>query len=195
MKKLLCLLALSAATVLPVRATQYYFDNFDVVIDGASSLSLQLGSFNVGFNPVASNTADWVANWVSGPDVGYYDGSGPEWSVNLALADNTGIAIGQQIYLWAFDTQAGVGSQWALFQDAAWKMEANDGLDATTYFLAFSENTAALYGSLDLAQGLATTSVVAAGSAVPDASASVLLFAAGLITVAGVRRRVRIFAA
>lgn len=195
MKKIFCLLALAVAAALPVRATQYYFDNFEVVIDGASSLSLQLGSFHAGFTPGAGNTSNWLSNWISSPDVGYYDGSGPEWSVNLGLADNSGIAVGQQIFLWAFDTQAGVGSQWALFQDAAWTMEANDGLDPTTYFLAFSENTTALLGSLDLAKGLATTNAVGAGSSVPDASASVLLFAAGLATVVGVRRRMQTVAA
>ena len=192
MKKILCLFALVLAAMPRLGATQYTFENFDVSIAGAGPLSLQLGGFAAGFDPTGANTADWLSHWVTG-DTGYYDETGPEWSANLALADNAGLAVGQQLFLWAFDTQAGVGSSWALFSDSSWLMSTNDGLDPTTYFLGFTADTQASFGGLNFAQGVATLAVVGgAGSSVPDASTSAPLLALGCALAVGLRRRFQI---
>lgn len=188
MKKLLLALALVAATGLPLSATQYTFGNYDLPVSGAGPLTLQLGGFT-GFSPSSLNLTDWLANWTTEPGSdGYYDDTGPEWSVNLALADNSSFAVGQQLYLWAFDTQAGIGSAWALFTDSSWLMAANDGLDPTTYFLEFTAASTAIFGSLDLVGGSASTSIVGA-AAVPDAGTTGLLVGLSFLGLAALRQR------
>lgn len=192
MKKILCLLTLTLAAMPRLSATQYAFENFDVSIAGAGPLSVQLGGFTAGFDPTGANATDWLSHWVTG-DTGYYDETGPEWSVNLALADNADFAVGQQLFLWAFDNQGGIGSSWALFSDSSWLMSANDGLDPNMYFLGFNADTQAIFGGLDLTQGVATLAVVSGGgSSVPDASTSAPLVLLGCAFALGLRRRFQI---
>lgn len=190
MKKLTTCLALSLLATLPLKATQYIFENFDVVVNDQSalpwsaSLEAQLGVFAPGFTPASANLTDWASQWVS-TSSGYYDPSGPEWSVSLNLSDNTDFAVNQQLYLWLFDSQAGIGSQWSLFTDASWLVASNDGLDPTIYFLDFTDASAALFGGLDLAVNSASTSLVTGGgSAVPDAMSVGWALGASLLAMA-----------
>jgi hypothetical protein len=62
---------------------------------------------------------------------------------------------------------------------------SNDGLDPTIYFLDFTDASAALFGSLDLAANSASTSLVTGGgSAVPDAMSVGWALGASLLAMA-----------
>jgi len=193
MKKLIATMILAVSAVLPLSATQYTFEDFTVKLSGAGVESLQLGYFAHGFVATAANTSEWAVNWttVTVPDsTGYYDPSGPEWSVSLALPDNSVFAAGSQLYLWAYDTQIGSGSAWGLFADASWLIGINEGLDGITHPLDFTAASTAVFGSLDWADGVASTRIVTAGGGdVPDSVSSGLLLSVGLLALFGLRRK------
>lgn len=185
--------ALLAAAVSPVAATEYIFEDYEVTLLRADATpwdyaDLQLGNFSGGFTPTAANTDDWLSHWTGASSFGYHDGSGPEWSALLTLSDNTLFSIGSSLFLWAFDTQVLPGAQWALFQDPTWLIEDNDDLDLEPVFLGFTDATQAVYGRFDGGQQIASTVKVTAAS-VPDSASTALLLGLAMTAVGALFRR------
>jgi hypothetical protein len=179
--------------VLPLRATEYLFGNFDTTLFTAAgpawpgALDLQLGGFSGGFTPTNANTGDWLANWISDPSGYYTPVDGPEWSASLALIDNVLFTEGASLYLWVFDTQTGPASEWGLFTDATWLVAANSSIDPSVYSYDFGGGTTAVFGQVNHAGGVATTAAV---SAVPEPGSTAAILGLVVLTGGLFRRRV-----
>ena len=95
------------------------------------------------------------------------------------------------MFLWVFDNQDGIGSNWGLFATPSWLIAGNDGLDPTTYFLDFTSDSTAIYGSLDLGNLSASTSLVSqSSSSVPDSGVGTgLALGATTLLLIGLRKR------
>lgn len=157
-KTILSSLLLGAALTAPLSATEYFFNDFDYrAVDTSfadwTSLNLELGKFAAGFTPTVENLDLWASNWVPFADPAYsssgYFAAGPEWSASLALPDNTDYAVGDSLYLWAFNALTGPGREWALLADANWKVVLNDPLDPNSVDFGFSGQTTALFGVIN----------------------------------------------
>ncbi|MBX7211275.1 MAG: PEP-CTERM sorting domain-containing protein [Verrucomicrobiaceae bacterium] len=107
-----------------------------------SSFGFELGGFTTGFTPTQANFSLWQSNWIVfdtantgtaewSPGVGYYSSTG----MTVAAAGSTvtssitgaTFTIGQQAYLWAFNTKTiGASTQWAMIANTAWTYPASD---------------------------------------------------------------------
>lgn len=198
MKRLFASLALLAAACAPLSATNYYFTNSDYTLFASNGVefsagNLQLGKFTGGFMPGSSNLDSWSSSWISGP-TGSFDLSGPDWSAALTLTNNSVYAVGDQLYLWAFNTVSGSNREWALLSDPAWKIVTNSSLSLVDHFFDFSASTTALFGTIG--NGRVTTATPVAVAPVPEPATWVpMLTGCAMIAVVGYRRRVRAKAA
>lgn len=194
MKTLLSSLALLAASILPASATVYDFADFDYNLLGASgsawsSGNLALGKFNSGFTPTSLNLSSWSGNFIGGP-TGFFDGSGPEWGAELVLSNNATFGVGDQLYLWAYNSLAGSGQEWALLTDPAWKIITNSPLATDPVFFDFSSQTTAVFGTVNNGQSFVRAAAVLAATPVPEPATWVgVVSGAGLIGFLGYRRR------
>lgn len=194
MKRFLTSLAVFVAAITPLSATNYYFtDSTETLFasNGAefSAGNLQLGKFTSTFTPSGSNLNAWSANWIAGP-TGSFDPSGPDWSASLTLTNNAVFAVGDPLYLWAFNTVSGANREWALLSDPAWKIVANSSLNLIDQFLDFSPATVALFGGISA--GRVTTAPALAIAPVPEPATWVsMLTGCAMIVMLGYRRRRR----
>jgi|GEM_PF-4082025 len=195
MKRLLASLAILAAVCAPLSATNYYFTDSDYTLFASngtefSAGNLQLGKFTSGFSPTSSNTASWSSSWLSGP-TGSFDPSGPDWSAALTLTNNSVYAVGDQLYLWAFNTVSGTNREWALLTDPTWKIVTNSSLSLTDHFFDFSSSTTALFGSIGNGRVTAANPSVAVVPVPEPATWVGMLTGCVMIALVGYRRRSR----
>lgn len=190
MKKIIVLLGVLTSAILPLKATEYLFMNFDTTFTThaggpwvGDSLDLELGGFTGGFVANQANLADWGASWYAS-GTGYFDGSGPESMAVLNLADNSVMTPGSQLSLWVFDTKS-PGGEWALYTDPSWITISNtdSGLGGSFDFTA---QTVAVFGSFDLGAHVAATSVA---SAIPEPSTWACFAGVAALGFAAYRKR------
>lgn len=196
MKKLLASLVWLVAACAPLSATNYYFSDTDYTLfesngSAFAAGNLKLGKFDSGFLPSGSNVDSWAAHWLSG-SAGFYDPSSPEWSASLILTDNSTFAIGDQLFLWAYNSVTGSGREWALLTDPAWKIVANSTTNLFDQFFGFSSSTTAVFGQINVNAQQITAAAAVAGAAVPEPATWLSVVTGSvLIVMAGVRRRAR----
>jgi hypothetical protein len=151
------MVALGLAAAAPLSATEYLFNDLTYrAVDSSgtdwSSLNVELGKFAAGFTPTSANLDLWGANWIPFADPMYspsgYFAAGPEWQALISLPDNSQYAVGDTLFLWAFDSLVGAGREWALLTDASWSVVANDILDPVMQEFAFTSQTTALFGAI-----------------------------------------------
>lgn len=194
MKNLLAgILFFAVASTLPLSATVYTFGNFDYDLRtsaGASwsSGNLALGKFALNFTPTALNVSDWSAKWIS-DSAGYFDGSGPEWSAELVLANNTTFSAGDQLYLWAYDSVVGPNCQWALLTDPSWKVVVNSPLATDPILFDFTARTTALLGSINGVDQTVRSAALVAAAPVPEPATWVSVAAGASMILLLARRR------
>lgn len=158
-------------------ATEYVFQNFDVVIRDrlgivwGTQLDVEIGAFSSGFTPTLQNYSSWRTNFITDSSPGYYVGpalGGPEYSATLHLADNSVLAAGTQLKIW-IHTPTGFagGAQTALLTDASWLVVANSPTDVVTRYYDLSGITTAAFGTIDFNNNLASTVAV---TSIPEPS-------------------------
>ena len=196
MKNYIAVLALGMGSLIPASATQFIFEDFEFSLYDSKGQAfpslednLQLGMFSAGFTPTASNLGNWQSNWLT-DSVGYYDSQAPEWSSSLSLNDNSVFAVGQQLSLWLFDSTSPSG-EWALFTDPAWLITTSSALDINPVFINFTEQTQALYGSIDFDAKIAATAAIAGSVAVPEPSTYGIVASVIIVGLAFYRRKTR----
>lgn len=148
MLKTLSLLVAFLATVTTLQANQVmfrlaagegHFSDSTTPIS-VTEFSFQLGTFKEGFQPTASNTSQWEANFLTGPENDVqtglqnavsewwtYDGypdygrSAFETIIRPGAGPNGEIVEGDQIYIWGYNSKdlSGV-AEWILLTNANW---------------------------------------------------------------------------
>lgn len=173
----------------------------------------ELGSFDNGFDPTASNTSQWAANWKVFDAASYLEGTfDPITGYVTATADmnpsgfsNSGQVTsptfsfaGLQAYLWVKNSNSPVeGTEWALVRADAWTFPAADpGCCPTEHPIAWSvsdlTNETPVWGGQEGIEGDGVRSVFSPGSYiqtytfVPEPSSTLLI---GLGALLLTRRR------
>lgn len=177
-----------------VHATGFSIEIEDIytLYDSTGSVSADVtfafGTFAEGFVPTVANVDEWSSHWLTGGDaMGVIEG-GTYWTTYFNLAHNNVIAVGAQLYAWAYnilDTESG-NAQWLLLSDPEWLGAASAPADWTQHDFVFSSNTLALIGSFDFD---AKTGQLGSLSAVPEPATYAALFGVGALGFALFRRR------
>lgn len=108
--------------------------------------SVELGGFSNGFVPTAANSGQWADYWVTtGTGYATRNTGGGEVSAELTAADNTILAAGRPLYVWAFSAKARTGTEWGLYADPSWTMPAVSPL-MLAQNIKFTDQTTAIYG-------------------------------------------------
>ena len=122
----------------------------DGVTGWGSQYVIDLGVFDNGFTPTATNLGDWGANWLSLGATNYNpapggDAGSANFAGSVVLADNIQFASGAQVYMWVRDGMAiSEYGQWLLVTDDVasvgddWLIPDTTGSDQTTPAVTWS---------------------------------------------------------
>jgi hypothetical protein len=122
----------------------------DGVTGWGSQYVIDLGVFDNGFTPTATNLGDWGANWLSLGTTNYNpapggDAGSANFAGSVVLADNIQFASGAQVYMWVRDGMAiSEYGQWLLVTDDVasvgddWLIPDTTGSDQTTPAVTWS---------------------------------------------------------
>jgi hypothetical protein len=82
-----------------------------------SAVMFDMGVFNVGFTPTASNTSLWQTNWIPVSTTSY-NTANTNYGGQVTSQDffDLGIPAGQQVYVWGYNQKViDVTTQWSLY--------------------------------------------------------------------------------
>ena len=100
---------------------------------------LSFGYFTGGFTPTTGNFSQWMANFVGVS--GYVDGSSPEWSAAIDIANNLTYPVDTQLYVIAYNildsASTTTATEAAILTNTAWKIIAASGTDLVPNFFDF----------------------------------------------------------
>lgn len=127
--------------------------------DGSSldeSFTFELGTFEAGFSPSASNTAQWAENWTTLDRVAF-NADNQFFASTVSFDTNDApFILGAKVYIWGFNGTS--PAQWILLSDATWTWpDAALGFPVTMQAADASQE---ILGEVDSNSGLRTAEVV-----------------------------------
>jgi len=124
-RPLIALILLAAARA---ETVNWFSDRGRVNLDSTGApmdggFQFQLGAFKDGFEPTASNAAQWTAKWMAGGSGSYISASGA-FDAQFELESNAApFTVNGKAWIWGFRNTA-TGSEWILFRSSDWKWPA-----------------------------------------------------------------------
>lgn len=100
----------------------------DGVTEPDAGFTFELGAFATGFEPLASNVAQWRSHWTT-LDVAAYNPNLNYVSSTWTVTNGPGAAPGTLVFVWGYNgTDLGVPQEWVLFSNTAGDAVADDWL-------------------------------------------------------------------
>jgi hypothetical protein len=215
MKKFLALFFLIAASA-SARTISWRSGIGDTLIDSGglsldASFTFELGAFDSGFTPDATNYGEWSSRWHAFGQATYEPllGNGWEPSVQYFTKDTTvlggqlssespplashAFTAGTQAWLWVYDSKVVVPtSEWALVGGTTWTFPASDLLNLTPLVWELNSADRVVWGGANDFRGNGLYTALPGAfdlqtAAVPEPGSLLLLGAAGWVV--GLRRR------
>lgn len=216
MKPLLtCLFALLAVSA-SARTISWRSGIGDELIDSDGLLlddtfTFELGAFDAGFTPDATNYGEWSSRWHAFGQATYEPllGNGWEPSMQYFTKDTSVLAgqlsseapplpsysftAGRQAWLWVYDSKAVTPtSEWALVGGSTWNFPTSDLLNLTPVVWELNSADLSIWGGANNLRGAGNFSALPAAfdlqtAVVPEPGSLVLLSVAGWLV--GMRRR------
>lgn len=202
MKKLLCILFALIAVSAPARTISWRSGIGDALLD-SSGLSLtdaftfELGAFDAGFTPDATNYADWSSRWHAFGQATFEPLLGNGWEPGLQYftKDTTvlggqlssespplasyAFGVGTQAWLWVYDSKTvAPTSEWALVGGTTWTFPASDLLNLTPVVWELNSADRVVWGG---ANDLRTDGIFTATPAVFDLQTAAVPEPAGVL--------------
>jgi hypothetical protein len=110
----------------------------------------QLGAFTAGFEPTATNAAQWAANWTPAATADYHEGN-RLFQGQFTLTSNAApFTVNGKGWLWGF-RNSGSGSDWILFRHPAWRWPAANPLNPPLRQWNTKDATEVILGSVSSA--------------------------------------------
>jgi len=216
----------------PIYTTEPLYNSTGGLLD--NSFTFELGTWNTGFTPTTANVTSWASNWnvlstasstsspltwlsldpgssgVNDPNQNYqFFQSSASFNTNGTVQPGGHVfQTGQQVYLWAFNSQAAVAtSEWALVTDVngagspsnAWTVPDPTNTVAQPVTWSLYDADTAVFGALNGVTGAGNQSVAPSGpyalqtynliGVVPEPGSALLVLLAGVAF--RLRRRAR----
>ncbi|MBK8036987.1 MAG: PEP-CTERM sorting domain-containing protein [Verrucomicrobiaceae bacterium] len=216
MKKLLCLVFALIAVSAPARTISWRSGIGDDLLNSSGlllddSFTFELGAFDAGFTPDATNYGDWSSRWHAFGQATYEPLLGNGWEPGLQYFTKDTTVIGGQLssespplasyaftagtqaWLWVYDSKVvAPTSEWALVGGSTWTFPASDLLNLTPVVWELNSADRTVWGGANDLRGDGTFSATPAAfdlqtAVVPEPGSLVLLGVAGWL--AGMRRR------
>lgn len=186
--------AVNAATInftSPIPSTGTFSNSSPWPTNG--TFDFEIGVFNAGFTPTASNVDSWLSNWnianmagQPGATEWVDDGGDTGFTGSGGYTTNSGPwAIGSRLYIWGFNSRSIGSNQWILLENATSWVTIDQSTLAPQAFNTNQSGTAAVVGSLS---GGGSTFQSAAVTLVPEPTTWALA-ALGATSVLVLRRR------
>ena len=119
------LLAFLLLSVAQAETVKWFSDPARVNLDSVGSpmdggFEFQLGAFKDGFEPTASNAAQWASKWVMA-DATDYNATNALFDSQFELESNAApFAVNGKAWVWGIRNTP-TGSEWILFRNSSWK--------------------------------------------------------------------------
>lgn len=154
MSRSLLLLICSSLLVVPSRAETitWFCDPVSSNLDAAGRpmdgfFQFQLGAFAAGFEPTATNAAQWAANWTPGSTAAYHEGN-RLFQGQFTLSNNAApFTANGKAWVWGFRSGES-GSDWILFRHPAWRWPAANPLNPPLIQWNTKDATQVILGSI-----------------------------------------------
>lgn len=216
MKKLLVLVFALIAVSAPARTISWRSGIGDTLID-STGLSLddrftfELGAFDAGFTPDATNYGDWSSRWHAFGQATFEPLFGNGWEPGLQYftKDTTvlggqlssespplasyAFTAGTQAFLWVYDSKlVAPTSEWALVSGSTWNFPTSDLLNLTPVLWELNSADRTIWGGANDLRGDGLYTALPGSfdlqtAVVPEPAGLVLLGCAGWVL--GMRRR------
>ena len=216
MKKLLTFLFALIAVSAPARTISWRSGIGDDLLNSSGlslddSFTFELGAFDAGFTPDATNYGDWSSRWHAFGQATFEPLLGNGWEPGLQYftKDTTvlggqlssespplasyAFTAGTQAWLWVYDSKVvAPTSEWALVGGSTWNFPASDLLNLTPVVWELNSADLSIWGGANNFRGEGTFSVTPAAfdlqtAVVPEPAGLFLLGVAGWTL--GMRRR------